>query len=584
MQNGPEAGRDKILSSSRVYSDKEGVLDMKTMTFQIQGMTCDHCARTVENTLRKIPGVFSASVSFSAGGGSAEVGDGLSLPALEGAVREAGYRLIPVIPVTPGDPVSSRTGDVFSPAGGFARHVVIIGAGSGAFAAALRVVELGGRVTLIERGTLGGTCVNVGCVPSKILIRQADHAWKPRTQPFDGIGYPAPDLHPLLLKRQRERRVLELQEEKYARILREMPQVTFLAGRASFVDARTVRVLVNGGGERTVEADRILIATGGRPSVPELPGLPGTPYWTSTDALFSNSVPSRLIVLGSGFVAAEIGQSFHRLGARVTVVGRQGSLLNRMDPDLGKGLEGYLQEEGIRFVFRGEPRNVDYQKGLFRMDLGGETLEAEALLVATGRTPNTGDLALDKAGVSTNAKGEIVVNERLETNVPGIYAVGDCTNLPKFVYVAAAGGTRAAINMMGDDPVSLDLSVLPEVIFTDPQVAVVGLTEADARKRGIAAEVRTVSLDQVPRALANFDTRGWVRMVAEATTGRLLGVQILAPEGGEVIQTAALAISAGKTVREIGDQLFPYLTMVESLKLCAQSFHKDVRQLSCCAG
>ena len=186
--------------------------------------------------------------------------------------------------------------------------------------------------------------------------------------------------------------------------------------------------------------------------------------------------------------------------------------------------------------------------------------------------------------MSTNPKGEIVVNERLETNVPGIYAVGDCTNLPKFVYVAAAAGTRAATNMMGDGTVSLDLSVLPEVIFTDPQVAVVGLTGEDARKRGIAVEIRTVSLDQVPRALANFDTRGWVRMVAETTTGRLLGVQILAPEGGEVIQTAALAISAGKTVREIGDQLFPYLTMVESLKLCAQSFHKDVRQLSCCAG
>ncbi|OOH83718.1 mercury(II) reductase [Leptospirillum ferriphilum] len=551
---------------------------MKNIAFQIQGMTCDHCARTVESTLRKVPGVSSASVSFSAGGGSAEVGDDLSLPALEQAVRQVGYRLIPA------DSVSSRTEDFSSPKAESGRSVVIIGAGSGAFAAALRVIELGGRVTLIERGTLGGTCVNVGCVPSKILIRQADHAWKPRTQPFDGIEHPNPGLHPLLLKRQRERRVLELQEEKYARILREMSQVTFLAGNASFVDARTVRVLLNGGEERTVSADRILIATGGRPSVPEIPGLSGTPYWTSTDALFSETVPSRLIVLGSGFVAAEIGQSLRRLGARVTVVGRRGSLLNRMDPDLGKGLERYLQEEGIRFVFRGEPRKVDYQKGLFRVDVDGETLEAEALLVATGRTPNTGDLALEKAGVSTNPKGEIVVNERLETNVPGIYAVGDCTNLPKFVYVAAAAGTRAATNMMGDGTVSLDLSVLPEVIFTDPQVAVVGLTGEDARKRGIAVEIRTVSLDQVPRALANFDTRGWVRMVAETTTGRLLGVQILAPEGGEVIQTAALAISAGKTVREIGDQLFPYLTMVESLKLCAQSFHKDVRQLSCCAG
>ena len=553
---------------------------MKRLTFQIQGMTCDHCALTVEKTLRKTPGVSSAGVSYSAGGGEAQVEDDVSVRVLEEAVSQAGYRLIPA------DPVPARTGDSasVSPSGESGRPVVIIGAGSGAFAAALRVVELGGRVTLVERGILGGTCVNVGCVPSKILIRQAHHAWQPGVQPFEGIGIVRPEVEPLLLKKQREARVLELQEEKYARLLREMPQVTFLAGSASFVDDHTIRVRENGGGEKTLVADRILIATGGRPTVPDIPGLSETPYWTSTEALFAKTLPSRLIVLGSGFVAAEIGQSFHRLGARVTVVGRQTHLLNRMDLDLGKGLEGYLREEGIRFVFRGGARRVDYQKGMFRVEIDGETLEAEALLVATGRTPNTGDLALEKASVSTNPKGEIVVNERLETNVPGIYAVGDCTNLPKFVYVAAAGGTRAAINMMGDEMVSLDLSVLPEVIFTDPQVAVVGWTESDARGRGFMVETRTLSLDQVPRALANFDTRGWVRMVADETTGRLLGVQILAPEGGEVIQAAALAISAGKTVREIGDQLFPYLTMVESLKLCAQSFHKDVKKLSCCAG
>ncbi len=553
---------------------------MKKVTFQIEGMTCDHCALTVEKALRKTPGVSSAGVSYSAGGGEAQVEDDVSIRALEQAVRQAGYRLIPA------DPLQARTGDFssFSPSGGSGRPVVIIGAGSGAFAAAIRIVELGGRVTLVERGILGGTCVNVGCVPSKILIRQAHHAWNPQVQPFEGIGIVHPTVEPLLLKKQREARVLALQEEKYARLLRDMPQVTFLPGSASFVDDHTVRVRENGGGETTLVADRILVATGGRPSLPEIPGLSEAPYWTSTDALLAETLPSRLIVLGSGFVAAEIGQSFRRLGAHVTIVGRKGHLLSRMDPVLGKGLEGYLKEEGIRFVFRGGPRRVDYQNGTFRVEIDGETLEAEALLVATGRTPNTGDLALEKAGVSTNPKGEIVVNERLETNVPGIYAVGDCTNLPKFVYVAAAGGTRAAINMMGDETVSLDLSVLPEVIFTDPQVAVVGLSEAEARSRGFTVETRTVSLDQVPRALANFDTRGWVRMVADATTGRLLGVQILAPEGGEVIQAAAFAIHAGKTVREIGDQLFPYLTMVESLKLCAQSFHKDVKKLSCCAG
>lgn len=553
---------------------------MKKVTFQVEGMTCDHCARTVEKNLRQISGVSTANVSYASGEGEAQVQNDVSVSDLEQAVRKAGYRLIPADPVSGGTDVPSA----HSPSSGSGRHVAILGAGSGAFAAALRAVELGARVTLVERGTLGGTCVNVGCVPSKILIRQAHHVRQTQNPPFEGIDRVRPGVSPVLLKKQREGRVLELQEEKYARLLREMSQVTFLAGSASFVDARTVRVREKAGGWKTLVADSILVATGSRPCVPEIPGLSDTPYWTSTEALFAEAVPPRLIVLGSGFVAAEIGQSWHRLGSRVTIAGRRGPLLNRMDPDLGKGLQSYLEEEGIRFVFRGEARKVDFRDGVFRVEFEGETLEAEALLVATGRTPNTGDLDLEKAGVSTNEKGEIVVNGRLETNVPGVFAVGDCTSLPGFVYVAAAAGTRAATNMLEGGPVALDLSVLPEVIFTDPQVARVGLTEAEARSRGIEVETRTVSLDQVPRALVNFDTRGWVRMVAEASGGRLLGVQILAPEGGDVVQAAAMAIAAGWTVREIGDQLFPYLTLAESLKLCAQSFHKDVRKLSCCAG
>lgn len=551
---------------------------MKKVTFQVERMTCDHCARTVEKALRQIPGVSASRVSYSEGGGEAEVRDDVPFSRLKQAVREAGYDLL-----AGRGTVQTATPPGLQPPGS-ERHVVIIGAGSGAFAAAIRASDLGAKVTLIERGTLGGTCVNVGCVPSKILIRQAHHVYEPMSQPFEGIESFRPDFSNSRLKRQRESRVLELREEKYARLLRELPNVTFLEGTASFRDSRTVFVRLTDGSERSLTADRILIATGASPSVPEIPGLSGTPYWTSTEALFSETVPARLIVLGGGFVSVEIGQSYRRLGAQVTIVERNAQILNRMDPDLGKGLQKYLEEEGIRFLFDVEPMKIEYHKGLFRVVFKGLALEGDALLVATGRTPNTQDLSLENAGVSTNAEGAIVVDERLETTVPGIFAVGDCTNLPKFVYVAAAGGTRAAVNMLEPEPVSLDLSVLPEVIFTDPQVAVVGLTESEALSKGLEVETRILSLDQVPRALANFDTRGWVKMVAEKTTGRLIGVQILAPEGGEVIQTAAMAILAGRTVREIGDQLFPYLTMVESLKLCAQSFHKDVTQLSCCAG
>ncbi|KKL87732.1 hypothetical protein LCGC14_1931800, partial [marine sediment metagenome] len=210
-------------------------------------------------------------------------------------------------------------------------------------------------------------------------------------------------------------------------------------------------------------------------------------------------------------------------------------------------------------------------------------VRADKLLVATGRAPNTGSLALEAAGVAVNAQGTIVIDQGMRTSAANIFAAGDCTDQPQFVYVAAAAGTRAAINMTGGDA-ALNLTAMPTVVFTDPQVATVGVSEAEAHLKGIETESRLLTLDNVPRALANFDTRGFIKLVAEVGSGRLIGVQAVAPEAGELIQTAVLAIRNQMTVQELADQLFPYLTMVEGLKLCAQTFFKDVKQLSCCAG
>ncbi|MCG8613939.1 MAG: FAD-dependent oxidoreductase, partial [Pseudomonadales bacterium] len=207
----------------------------------------------------------------------------------------------------------------------------------------------------------------------------------------------------------------------------------------------------------------------------------------------------------------------------------------------------------------------------------------DRLLVSTGRHANTRQLNLNAVGVTTNKEGEIVVNERMETNVPSIYAAGDCCNMPQFVYVAAAAGSRAGINMTGGDA-KLDLSTMPAVIFTDPQVATVGLTEEQANAQNIVTDSRVLDMENVPRALANFETDGFIKLVTEKETGLLIGAQILAHEGGELVQSAALAIRNRMTVTELADQLFPYLTMVEGLKLCAQTFNKDVKELSCCAG
>jgi len=462
-------------------------------------------------------------------------------------------------------------------------RVAIIGSGGGAMAAALKAAELGAQVTLVERGIIGGTCVNIGCVPSKIFIRAAHVAHLRRSSPFDaGLSATDPTVRRSELLRQQQSRVGELRHAKYENILTENPSITVVHGTAAFRDAASLLVTLADGGAQVVHFDRCVIATGASPAVPPIPGLRDTPFWNSTDALASDTIPARLAVIGSSVVAVELAQAFARLGSQVTVLARS-TLLFREDPLLGEELTAAFRAEGIEVRTQTAVRRVSVRDGVFQLQTQAGVVEAEQLLVATGRTPNTTGLGLDRLGLVTDERGAIVVDDHMRTNIPHVYAVGDCTTQPQFVYVAAAAGTRAALNLMGGQH-ALDLSSMPAVIFTDPQVATVGLSEDAARMVGVEIDSRTLSLEHVPRALVNFETRGAIKLVAEAGTGRLIGVQAISSEAGEIIQTAALAIRARMTVHELADQLFPYLTMVEGLKLAAQTFTKDVSQLSCCAG
>ena len=462
-------------------------------------------------------------------------------------------------------------------------HIAVIGSGGAAMAGALKAAERGARVTLIERGTIGGTCVNVGCVPSKIMIRAAHIAHLRRESPFDnGIAHAVPVISREHLLAQQQARVEELRRTKYEDILESKPNIKLLRGAARFKNTRMLSVTLEGGGEQVVTFDRALIATGARPAIPPVPGLKDTPFWTSTEALAAEAIPEHLIVLGGSVVGLELGQAFERLGARVTVLELLDRLLPIEDEDIGRGLREALQAEGIEVYTGFKSESASFRDGRFEIKGNGRTISGDRLLVATGRRPDTDDLGLKDIGVRTSKTGGIEVDDRLQTSVVNIYAAGDCTNQPQFVYVAAAGGTRAAINMT-DGEATLELSTVPAVVFTDPQVATVGLSERTARERGIAIETRVLTLDNVPRALANFDTRGFIKLVAEKGGGRLLGAQILAAEAGEIIQIAALAIRHRMMVQRLGDEMFPYLVMAEGLKLCAQTFTKDVKQLSCCA-
>ena len=532
----------------------------------------DHCARTVEKTLNALPGVI-ASVSYDNASAHVETNDGVVVEHLLKAVRDKGYGASLVQGDEKGTPqVTGEQG----------LQVAIIGSGSGAFAGAIRAAEDGAQVTLIESGTLGGTCVNVGCVPSKIMIRSAHVTHLQSAHPFEGVARHTPTINRAALLAQQQGRVEELRHAKYEQILQTSPNINLLRGSARFEDKNTLRIAQDDGSEKQIHADRVLIATGARPAILDIPGLKGTPYWTSTEALVAEQLPEHLLIIGGSVVAVELAQAFRRLGSQVTVLARS-TLLSKYDSVLGAGLKDVFEEEGIRVLTHTLPSAAGYESNQFILQMPEGEICGDRLLVAAGRKPNTDTLQLDKVGVKTNTGGAIVIDDHLRTSAEHIYATGDCTNQPQFVYVAAAGGTRAAVNMTGGDA-TLDLSAMPEVIFTDPQVATVGLTEGQAEERGIEIDSRTLTLNNIPRALANFDTRGFIKLVADKESGRLLGAQVLSAEGGEVIQTTALALRNRMTIQDLADQLFPYLTMVEGLKLCAQTFTKDVKQLSCCAG
>jgi mercuric reductase len=550
------------------------------ISLTIEGMTCESCASHVGDALRKVSGVERAEVNYPKGRASVS-GQALEVQALIAAVSAAGYSARATMDLKQPD-APSPTDDVNANRGS-GLHIAVIGSGGAAMAAALKAAEQGAQVTLIERGIIGGTCVNIGCVPSKIMIRAAHVAHLRQTSSFDaGISATPPVIDRSALLAQQQARVDELRHAKYEGILETNPNINLLRGEARFKDNTHLSVRLNEGSEREIAFDRCLIATGASPAVPAIPGLKDTPYWTSTEALVSETIPPRLAVIGSSVVAVELAQAYARLGSKVTVLARS-TLFFREDPAIGEAVTAAFRAEGIEVLEHTQASHVAHADNEFVLTTGQGQVRADKLLIATGRAPNTHNLALEAAGVAVNKQSMIVIDKAMRTSSSHIYAAGDCTDQPQFVYVAAAAGTRAAVNMTGGEA-QLDLTAMPAVVFTDPQVATVGLSETEAHLEGIETDSRTLTLDNVPRALANFDTRGFIKLVAEAGSGRLIGVQAVAPEAGEIIQTAVLAIRNRMTVQELADQLFPYLTMVEGIKLCAQTFFKDVKQLSCCAG
>ena len=465
---------------------------------------------------------------------------------------------------------------------GGAYDLIVIGAGSAGFSASIIAADQGAEVALIGGGTIGGTCVNVGCVPSKTLIRAAETLHNARAAArFAGITAEAGLIDWRGTVRQKDALVSQLRQAKYSDLLPAYNNIAYHEGQARLVEGG-----VEVGGSRIL-ANKIIIATGARSAVPAIPGIEAVPYLTSTTALDLKELPRSLLIVGGGYIGAELAQMFARAGVRVTLVCRS-RLLPETEPEISAALTGYFGGEGVAVISGIAYRAIRKTEGGVSLTVtrAGQdiVIEADQVLIAAGRTPNIEGLGLAEHSISVSPTGNIIVDDCMRTTNAGIYAAGDVIGRDQFVYMAAYGAKLAAKNALNGDSLRYDSRAMPAIVFTDPQVASVGLTEAAARTAGHAVRISTISLDQVPRALAARDTRGLIKLVADVGSGRLLGAHILAPEGADSIQTATLAIRHGLTIDDLTNTIFPYLTTVEGLKLAALAFGKDVAKLSCCAG
>jgi mercuric reductase len=454
--------------------------------------------------------------------------------------------------------------------------LAIIGSGGGAFAAAIAARREELRVAMIERGTIGGTCVNVGCIPSKALLAAAEARHRDTQSRIPGIstGTGPVDFAALIAGK---REIVEgMRKEQYFDLAAAYG-IEVMDADARFIPGPALEI-----DRRRIEAAHYLIATGAEPHIPGIRGLADSGYLTSTTAMELDCLPASMVVLGGGCVAMELAQLFAHLGTAVTVLVRS-QLARREEPELAAGIRDAFLAEGIDVVEDIHVSEVRREPGEFVVAVRDGEFRAEQLLVATGRRPRAYGLGLEAVGVEVGSAGEIVVNDDMSTNHPRIWAAGDVTGQPQFVYVAAKQGSLAVDNAFNGAGRRIDYSALPRITFTSPTIASAGMTEAEALEAGIDCDCRVLDLENVPRAIVGRNTHGVAKLVAERVTGRVLGVHLLAEGAGDAILAGVYAIEARRTVADIAASWDPYLTIGEAIHLAAVAFTRDPSKLSCCA-
>ncbi|MFA5803045.1 MAG: mercury(II) reductase [Melioribacteraceae bacterium] len=546
-------------------------MSVKTIQLEISGITCDHCARTIEKKLDLLDGIKNKKVSFAEKEGVIEFDSSkIKKEEIINIINSTGH-----YKVKGEKSFESLVGNKFD--------LIIIGGGSAAFAAAIKASELEKKVLMINDGLpIGGTCVNVGCVPSKTLIRTAEQFYHANHPNFTGIkpGDNKIDFKEVI--RQKTELVEMLRQHKYVDVLKDDPNVIILKAFAKFLNNNTIEA-----DGKKFTANKILIATGSSTYILEIPGLKETGYLTNETLYELDNLPEHLIVIGGRYIALENAQLFSRLGSKVTILQRSLRILPDEMPDVSESLKEYLEKEGIEIKTGVKIISVEKKNGKILINASvkdeDEVIEGTHIFVATGRKGNTKNYGLEELGIETHKNSFIKTNEFLQTNIDNIYAAGDVTGEYLFVYSAAYEGSLAVENIFNGNSVKKDYTVFPWVIFTDPQVAGVGMDENEAYQNKTNYEVSAVQLKDIPRGLAARNTKGFIKLIRNRETDKLIGTRILASEGSELLMEISLAIKYGITVKELKQMFHPYLTLSEGVKLAAIGFEKDVNKLSCCA-
>jgi len=547
---------------------------MEFAKFEIQGMTCDHCAQGISKMFQDKYGIITKDISYPDGSGNFKYDpEKISKNEIVDIINNSGHYK-----------VSGELKDNINNPEQF--DLIIVGGGSAAFSAAIKAESLGISTLMVNGGLdFGGTCVNVGCVPSKNLIRAAETVYHATHSNFAGIKPKGVDIDFAQIIKEKKKLVATLQEKKYMDVVSDFQNLKLLNGWAEFKDNKTI--LVNKKDE--YKALKIIIATGATTNIPNIEGLNEIDYLTNASLFDLEEKPESITIMGAGYIGLEIAMAYNRLGVEVRIIEFTDRVLRTQTPDISEALETQMRNEGIEILpnFRAVKFENSGNETIIHCkcpdDSFTKIVEKGKVVIATGTKPNTQNLGLHNLGLELDKSGHILVNEKMETNLPNIYAVGDVTNTPAFVYTAAFEGKIAVENAFAGTENKADYSSLPWVVFTDPQVAGAGLDEAQAETQNIPFEVSKLELKDVPRAIAANDTRGFIKLIRNTVTDKLIGARVVAPEGGELIQQLSMAIKYGISVNDLAETFYPYLTLGESIKLAAITFGKDVSKLSCCA-